>query len=102
DEDETPLSPVDVTVRAHNKSAEEAVAIEARKGHDFLFIGLENTSKKGGGFHPDFVRIAAAFDGPLAVAIARRAHLKDPQACPMRILVPVNGSQGSRNAAEVA
>ncbi|MEA2905278.1 MAG: hypothetical protein QOI12_2665 [Alphaproteobacteria bacterium] len=102
DEDATPLSPPDITVRSSDKPLEEAVASEARKGYDLLFIGVKNATRKGGDLNPDVTRIASAFDGPLAIALARKAHLKNPQACPMNILVPVAGTEISRRAAEIA
>ena len=49
-----------------------------------------------------FRSVAGAFEGPLAIAIARNKHLKDPQDCPLNILVPVAGTDVSRRAAEVA
>ena len=54
-----------------------------------------------GGFSPEITRIADGFDGPLAVAIAGGdlAHGNEPIG---RILIPVNGTDVSRRAAEVA
>jgi Kef-type K+ transport system membrane component KefB/nucleotide-binding universal stress UspA family protein len=101
-DDETPLSPTDITVRMSQQPTGEAVAREAEKGYDLLFVGIENARKKSGGFHEDLTRIASAFEGPLAVAIARNVHLKRPQACPLNILVPITGTDVSRRAAEIA
>src|SRR5262249_47111718 len=60
-------APVDVTVRKHRASSGEIIAKEAKKGYDLLFLGIENTRGKSGGFHPDVSHIASAFEGPLAV-----------------------------------
>jgi Kef-type K+ transport system membrane component KefB/nucleotide-binding universal stress UspA family protein len=92
---------VAVTTRGQDAPAEEAVASEARKGYDLLIIGVENTGRDGQ-FHQGVNRIAARFDGPLGIAIARGAHLEQPLASPLNILVPVTGTEVSRNAAEVA
>jgi Kef-type K+ transport system membrane component KefB/nucleotide-binding universal stress UspA family protein len=94
----------DVTVRGAKPdiSTDEAVAKEARKGYDLLFVGLESTRAKGGGFHADVSRVAAAFDRPLAIVAANGVHLEQPTQAPLRILVPLNGSDVSRRAAEVA
>jgi Kef-type K+ transport system membrane component KefB/nucleotide-binding universal stress UspA family protein len=102
DQDETPPAPVDVTVRNPEKSVAKAIKEEAEKGYDLLFIGIENTKKKGGGFSPEVGHIAAAFEGPLAVVVGNNALLKHVEACPRSILVPVNGTDVSRRAAEVA
>src|SRR5215475_2337343 len=58
---------VDVTRRRREAASEEAVAKEARRGYDLLFVGIEHTRAKGGGFHADVARMAAGFDGPLAI-----------------------------------
>jgi nucleotide-binding universal stress UspA family protein len=93
--------PVDVTVRRLDASSEEAVAKEAKKGYDLLLVGVANTATNGA-FHPDVTRIAAAFEGPLAITIGKGIHLRQPERSPLHILVPVNGTDVSRRAAEVA
>jgi Kef-type K+ transport system membrane component KefB/nucleotide-binding universal stress UspA family protein len=93
---------VDVTVRTLDAPTPEAVAREAEKGYDLLFVGVENTHAKGGGFHRDVDRIAAAFDGPMAIVDAKGPHLERPEQSALNILVPVNGTEVSRRAAELA
>ena len=93
---------VDVTIRAHDKPTEEAVAKEATKGYDLLVLGVANTRDRNGEFHQDVTPIAAAFQGPLALVAAHGVHLREPERSPLRILVPVNGTDVSRRAAEVA
>ena len=100
DEDEP--ARVDVTRRRHKAATEEAVAKEAKRGYDLLFVGIEHTRAKNGGFHPDVTRIAAAFEGPLAIVAGNGVHLKQPEQSPLHILVPLNGTEVSRRAAEVA
>src|SRR5262249_61467478 len=95
-------APVDVTVRKHRASSGEIIAKEAKKGYDLLFLGIENTRGKSGGFHPDVSHIASAFEGPLAVVSANGDHLKQPQQSPLHLLVPVTGNEVSRRAADVA
>jgi Kef-type K+ transport system membrane component KefB/nucleotide-binding universal stress UspA family protein len=104
EENEKPPTPPNVTVRARalDQPSVEAVASEARKGYDLLVVGLANTRKKSGGFHEDVAQIASAFEGPLAVVMGRDPLLKSPQERPSNILVPVNGTEPSRRAAEVA
>ena len=93
---------VDITIREHDKPTEEAVAKEATKGYDLLVLGVANTRARNGEFHQDITPIAAAFHGPLALVAAHGVHLREPERSPLRILVPVNGTDVSRRAAEVA
>jgi Kef-type K+ transport system membrane component KefB/nucleotide-binding universal stress UspA family protein len=95
-------APVDVTIRTSDTPSEEAVAKEAKKGYDLLFVGIEHTRAKNGAFHPDVTRVASAFEGPLAIVAASGIHLQEPERSPLHILVPVNGTEVSRRAAEVA
>jgi nucleotide-binding universal stress UspA family protein len=94
--------PVDVTVRKSDAPSETAIAREAKKGYDLLFVGVENVNAKGGALHADVKRIASAFDGPLAIVACKGDHLREPERSALRILVPVNGSETSRRAAELA
>jgi nucleotide-binding universal stress UspA family protein len=55
-----------------------------------------------GGFHEHIARMAAGFEGPLAVAVARGSHLHEPPGRHLNILVPVRGNKVSRRSAEVA
>jgi K+:H+ antiporter len=93
---------VDVTTRVAASGAKEAVAAEARKGYDLLFIGVEKTTDPAGGFHRQVARAAAGFAGPLAVVAARGDHLERPTESGFNILVAVSGTEVSRRAAEVA
>jgi K+:H+ antiporter len=91
---------VDVITRAGDASAGQAVASEASKGYDLLVVGVENIAVKGQ-FHDDANRIAAQFQGPLAIVAARGVHLQEPTKGRLNILVPVTGTRVSRQALEV-
>ncbi|MGA7489566.1 MAG: cation:proton antiporter [Xanthobacteraceae bacterium] len=95
-------APVDVTLRKLDAPNEQAVAQEAKKGYDLLLVGIKTTRARDRGFHPDVTRIASAFEGPLVVVAGKGVHLQQPERSPLRILVPVNGSEVSRRAAELA
>src|SRR5438093_2381349 len=95
-------SPVDVTVRKQGTDTEEAIAQEAKKGYDLLFVGIENTRGKSGLFDERVSRIASAFEGPLAIVAGNGNHLREPQRRPLHILVPVTGNEVSRRAAGAA
>jgi K+:H+ antiporter len=99
-EDSAP--PLDVTVRKLTAPSEEAVAEEARKGYDLLFIGLKNARGKDAGFHGDAARVASGFENPFAISDGKGVHLEQPEQSPLRILVPVNGTDVSRRAADMA
>jgi Kef-type K+ transport system membrane component KefB/nucleotide-binding universal stress UspA family protein len=99
--DEKPES-VDVTVRIPDAPTPEAVAREAEKGYDVLFIGIASMRAKDGGFSRSVDGIAGAFEGALALVDAKGEHCKDPEGAELNILVPVNGTDVSRRAAEVA
>ena len=104
DESEHPKpAEVDVTTTdAKRERPEEAVAAEAGKGYDLLVIGIGNTEAGNGRLHRDVARLAAAFEGPLAVVVGRGEHLERPTEKALRILLPVNGTTVARHAAEVA
>ena len=99
--DEKP-APVDVVIRTRQAPIEEAVAGEAGRGHDLLVAGVENAVLAHGHFNAQIARTAEAFEGPLAIADARGAHLENPLAPGLDILVPVTGTEVSRRALEIA
>ena len=99
--DEEKPGSVEVITRQAESIDSEAVASEARKGYDLLVIGVAKTRDPDGGFSNDVSRIAEGFDGPLAVVNSH--HDSDRPAERIgRILIPVNGTDVSRRAAEVA
>ena len=99
----TAVSPtkVDVTTKAPKSENAEAIAQEARKGYSMMVLGLEDIAAADGTFATEAARLAAAFAGPLAVAVPRGPHREDPAASDLRILVPITGTDVSRRAAEV-
>jgi nucleotide-binding universal stress UspA family protein len=95
----TPAVPV-VKAEATAAQAEAIIAREARKGYDLMMVGVDETIGPDGALHEDVARIAARFEGPIGVAVARGRHREGPIR-QMRILVPVSGNNVSRRAAEV-
>jgi Kef-type K+ transport system membrane component KefB/nucleotide-binding universal stress UspA family protein len=93
---------VPVKTRAESVEITQSVSEEAPKGYDFLVVGLDPAGMPEGGFNPDIAASARSFGGPLAVAIARGAHKRDPVGGPLRILAPITGTATSRRGAEVA
>jgi nucleotide-binding universal stress UspA family protein len=100
--DEKPAPQVDVTTLVEKTAKPEAIAAEAQKGYGLMIVGLEKTVARGNEFHDDLAKLAAGFEGPMAVTDARAGLLKDPLHSRLSLLVPVNGTEASRRAAEVA
>ena len=92
---------VHITARVPLDAAADVVRDEARKGYDLMFIGLKNGVEQDGGFSPALTRLAAGFEGPLALFVGQGEALKALDAR-SRLLVPVNGAPQSRRAAEIA
>jgi Kef-type K+ transport system membrane component KefB/nucleotide-binding universal stress UspA family protein len=100
--DEDATRDVDVTTRAREKKAGDAVIDEARKGFDLLVAGMEKVTGAKDGFDKKIEEVTAGFEGPLAIVAAKGDHLKPPLNNDFRILVPVSGSGVSRRGAEIA
>ena len=67
-----------------------------------MIVGLDKTVARDNEFHDDVTKLAAGFEGPIAVADARDGLLDEPLTSRLSILVPVNGTDVSRRAAEIA
>ena len=94
-------TPVEVTTIVHEAPSLQVIADEAEKGYDIMIIGLEKTSKRGKDFDQSVTTLALGFEGPLAISAVRDDLMEKPGG-KLSILVPVNGTEPSRNAAEVA
>jgi len=92
---------VEVTTIVHEQPSPATIAEEAKKGYDAFIIGLEATSKRSADFDSGVANLARGFDGPLIIATARDDLEKKPNS-EFSVLVPVNGTEPSRRAAEVA
>ena len=94
---------VDITTRLRGELTGQAIAEEARKSYDLLLIGVERAVAADGEIDPQVAHLGAAFEGPLAIAIARGPHHAEPVAAThLDILVPITGTPHSRRGAEVA
>jgi len=99
--DEEKPGSVDVIARSDKPKGPQAIAEEARKGYDFMVVGIAKTRSPNGGFSKDISLITKGFEGPLAVV---DAHDSRRDRLPRRygkILIPVNGTEVSRRAAEI-
>jgi Kef-type K+ transport system membrane component KefB/nucleotide-binding universal stress UspA family protein len=85
---------VDVTTRVQQELPEKAIAVEASKGYGFLIVGIEPDEK--------LAKVVPAFEGPIAIAVARGSHRREPVGgSGFSILVPVTGTEHSRRGAEI-
>jgi nucleotide-binding universal stress UspA family protein len=78
---------VDITTRIPREKPAEAIEDEARKGFDLLVVGMDKTLNGKGGFDRKIEDIAAGFRNPMAIAVAKGPHLKQPAAPCFKILV---------------
>ena len=92
---------VEVTTIVHEQPSPALIAEEAEKGYDIFIIGLEQTSRQSKEFDPGVTNLAKGFDGPLVISAVRGDLLKKPED-KFSILIPVNGTEPSRRAAEIA
>jgi Kef-type K+ transport system membrane component KefB/nucleotide-binding universal stress UspA family protein len=100
-EEEKVDTPVEVTTIVHEAPGPDVIAAEAEKGYDLMIIGLEKTTHRGRDFHESVTALAKGFEGPLAITTVRGDLAEKPRG-KLNILVPVNGTEPSRRAAEVA
>ncbi len=92
---------IDMTAVRKDATGPEAVAEEARKGYDLLVIGIADVHDPKGGFSRAVSSIARNFEGPLAVIDGREGEVERLFEEGHKILIPVNGTEASRRAAEV-
>ena len=99
--DEEKPGDVDVTARSNKPKGPQAIAEEAHKGYDFMVVGIAKTRNPSGGFSKDISLITNGFEGPLAVVDAHEPRRDRPPRRYGKILIPVNGTEVSRRAAEI-
>ncbi|MGN6514299.1 MAG: cation:proton antiporter domain-containing protein [Rhizomicrobium sp.] len=90
---------VEVSARVETKP-DQAVKEEGEKGYDILFLGLDHMREKDGGFTVVVDKAVKDFEGSLALVIAEDEDILESKG--LNILVPVNGTEASRNGAEIA
>jgi nucleotide-binding universal stress UspA family protein len=93
---------IDVTTVRKSNGGPEEIEAEARKGYDFLIVGVGETRASNGGFAESVSEIAAKFTGPVAIVDTHGTATDRLLAGLAKIVVPVNGTEVSRRAAEVA
>ena len=78
-------------------AADSAVGREIQKGY-----GIATTEAPEGDFDQGIARVAAMYEGPFAVVVARGLNAERAREMALNILAPVRGNKVSRRATEVA
>jgi len=101
--EDTPVDKMHLSARTEAGVTGRTIADEARKGYDMLIVGLSNSLTPKGDFSARMNDIASGFDGPLCLVVKGAGAGKMPELkAGETILVPVNGTEASRRAAELA
>jgi nucleotide-binding universal stress UspA family protein len=93
---------IDVTTVRKRTIGPDEIEAEARKGYGLFIIGIADTHNPSGGFSRQVSRIAATFTGPVAIVDTQDLPADRLLQGPGKIVVPVNGTEVSRRAVEIA
>lgn len=103
-DEDVPVEKVHLTERGEAGLDSETIAEEARKGYSMLIVGIGRALTPKGAFTRAVNGIASGFDGPLCLVV--RAHgvagTLPTLDADTTILVPVNGTDVTRRAADLA
>jgi Kef-type K+ transport system membrane component KefB/nucleotide-binding universal stress UspA family protein len=99
--EDMPVDKVHLTTRLSDGS-DKVLANEAGKGYDMLMAGLARARSSKDGFSARLNMIARTFGGPLCLVLKGTGSTIPTLDEKATILVPVNGTQVSRRAAEFA
>jgi nucleotide-binding universal stress UspA family protein len=93
-----------LTARTEASATGKTIAEEARKGYGMLFIGLNDAQTAKGAFTARLNDITGGFEGPLCLVLkGAEGNGKMPVLeAGAKILLPVNGTEISRRAADLA
>jgi Kef-type K+ transport system membrane component KefB/nucleotide-binding universal stress UspA family protein len=99
-----PVGPIHLTARQEASVDGKTIAEEARKGYGMLLLGLGKAVTSTARFTKRVSDLSSGFDGPLALVleVGKKADRMPQLGEGTVILVPVNGTEVSRRAAELA
>ncbi|TPM30941.1 potassium transporter [Mesorhizobium sp. B2-3-4] len=102
--EDTPVEKVHLTARSELEATAETIAEEARKGYGLLLVGLETMLTEKGSFTAAVNDLTSGFDGPLCLVLngAGSTSKMPVLRAGATILVPVNGTEVARRAADYA
>lgn len=93
---------IEVAAPAAAARPQEAVAVEARKGFDLVWVGVEPITDAAGEIDKAVGELVAGFGGHAAIVTARGKLAKSTASRSLRILLSVTGTAYSSRAAEIA
>jgi len=99
--EDTEVDRVHLTSRSQLLVTAEAIAEESRKGYSLLLIGIERPVSPTGGFRKAVEEVATGFDGPLGLLAGSSDRYPELTRF-STVLVPVNGTDVSRQAVDFA
>jgi Kef-type K+ transport system membrane component KefB/nucleotide-binding universal stress UspA family protein len=93
-----------LTAPKDREATQETVAEEARKGYDLMMVGIDHSLTPKGRYSQKLNELTSGFDGPLCLMFKPRGEDGEITALDegSTILVPVNGTEASRRAADLA
>ena len=100
--EDKPIDRIHLTARTELKATSETVAAEARKGYGLLMVGLERSLTENGAFSGTLNDLTSGFDGPLCLVLSGASGKMPMLRAGVTILVPVNGTEVARRAADFA
>jgi nucleotide-binding universal stress UspA family protein len=92
----------DIIMDVTADSLPEKLVRANRQGHDLLFVGMKAGRSRSGEFSGQLSGVANDFEGALAILVAADSPERALPTSGARILVPVNGTEAARRAAELA
>ncbi|MBN9243212.1 MAG: cation:proton antiporter [Mesorhizobium sp.] len=99
-----PVDKMQITARADRQASGETIAEEARKGYDLMLVGIDRALTPKGAYSRKLNDLTGGFDGPLCLVFQGKG--KSPKVPVLdenaTILVPVNGTEVARRAADLA
>ena len=102
--EQTTVDKVRLTARTASGEPGESVAEEARKGYDLLLVGIGRSLTSKGAFTRRMNDITRGFTGPLCLVVKGGGKTDKVPVLESgaTILVPVNGTETARRAADIA
>ena len=99
-----PVDKMQLTARPDWEVSADSIAEEARKGYDLMLVGIDKALTPKGAYSRKLNELTGGFDGPLCLVLKGKGrNAKGPALDEgSTILVPVNGTEVARRAADVA
>jgi Kef-type K+ transport system membrane component KefB/nucleotide-binding universal stress UspA family protein len=93
---------IEVAAPSESSQPKEVVAVEAKKGFDLVWVGVDPIIDASGAIDSEVGELVAGFAGHAAIVSARGRLARSAAQGPLRILLTVTGTAYSRRAAEIA